>query len=97
MLTNVNYMEGSNYNLASLARMLQDGWEMFGDDECITITKGDASIVFDIVIPTANGAIYAEYFKQNNDIGAGAISKEVVMNIEKAHRLLGHENEVATR
>ena len=58
-VTNCRNNPKANFNLLSLTKLLKDGWQMAGDDESITMSKGPTSIKFDIVIPTQNGAIYA--------------------------------------
>ena len=95
-------MKDCNYNLCSLAKMLQNGWKMSGDAKAITMTKGSMTIVFDIIIPTKNEALQYACFKRtgevNNDkILSGATGKSNQMSIEKAHQLIRHCNENATQ
>ena len=54
-------------------------------------------IKFDIVIPTAKGAIIACRFIRDSNINATSTETGVRMGIEKAHRLLGHGDENSTR
>ena len=60
----VSYMKGCNYNLCSLSKMLQDGWKMSGNTKAITMRRGSMEIIFDIIIPTKNGALYCACFKR---------------------------------
>jgi hypothetical protein len=81
---------------------------MHGDKESIKLTKGNAVICFDIVIPTAKGAIYAMYFKQGEEVANMATDnmteeaivpaqKQVRMTIMQAHSQFGHAHEDAVR
>jgi hypothetical protein len=45
--------------------MLRKGWQLQGDNESITISKGEMTIVFDIKIPTKKGMLYAIRVKQD--------------------------------
>ena len=86
-------MKGYNYNLCSLSKMLQSGWKMSGNAKAITMRKGSMVIIFDIIIPTKNGALYCACFKRtggsnNDEIASGAIGKGTQMSIDKAHQLL---------
>ena len=60
----VSYMKGCNYNLCSLFKMLQSGWKMSGNAKAITMRKGSMVIVFVIIIPTNNEALYCACFKR---------------------------------
>ena len=97
-LTDVSFNEGLNFNLLSLSRMLVQGWKISsGNASGIQIQKGENVIKFDIVIPTAKGAIIACRFIRDSDINATSTETGVRMGIEKAHRLLGHGDENSTR
>ena len=110
-MVDVTYLPGGHFNLFSCSRLTQEGWTMHGDKSCIKMTKGKASICFDIVIPTAKGAIYAMYFKREmkkavdvNDVSSTAIAQEQApeqrsktMTIMQAHNRLGHAHEDAIR
>jgi len=62
----------------------------------VDISKGD-KIEFNIVIPTAKGAIFACRFLWNEDLAGVSTDAGSKMNIQKAHRLLGHGNKESTR
>ena len=98
-LTDVNYNDRYNFNLISLTRLLVNGWKVTkGDKSGITVGNKDGSeINFDIVIPTVRGAIFACRFIRDADTGAVSTDAGTTMNIEKAHRLLGHGDEESTR
>ena len=95
-------IQDGQFNLCSLTRLMKDGWKLNGDDKKIWLTKGDRKIVFDIVIPTTKGAIFAIYIKRDgmNDNGTALVAnddRKVVMNIQQAHDKLGHDSEARTR
>ena len=98
-LTDVNYNPKYNFNLMSLTRLLMNGWRITrGDKTGITIRNvNESEITFDIVILTVRGAIFACRFIRDADINAVSTDVGVRMNIEKAHRLLGHGDEESTR
>ena len=75
-----------------------NGWRITrGDKTGITIRNvNESEITFDIVIPTVRGAIFACRFIRDADINAASTDVGVRMNIEKAHRLLGHGDEEST-
>ena len=54
-------------------------------------------INFDIVIPTAHGAIFACRFVRDADVCAACTDVGTKMNIQKAHGLLGHGDKESTR
>ena len=67
-MKDVTYLPGGVFNLFSCSRLQQEGWIMHGDKEAIKLTKDGATICFDIVIPTAKGAVYAMYFKRGGEV-----------------------------
>lgn len=107
IMQDVAYLPSIKFNLFSCSKLQQDGWTMIGTKDEIKMTKGQAQIVFDIVIPTAKGAIYAVYFKRNQQSGEVANMaaqdsgqepyKKPHMTIMQAHSRFGHANEEATR
>ena len=97
---NVSYLENGNYNLCSLSRMMQEGWSMYGGDNGIEMTKENEIIRFDIIVKMAKGALYCGYFAREDGELAAVETGEtprVSMNVKRAHMLLGHCNEEATR
>ena len=99
ILKDVGFNKSLNFNLMSLTRMLVNGWHIVkGDENGIKIGNKKGEIVsFDIVVKTARGAIFACRFLRNKEIGGVSAEKEMVLNIQKAHALLGHGNEEDTR
>lgn len=98
MFKDVSYLKGANYNLCSIASMLQNGWKLSGDSTMLKLNKGGDEILFDIVIKTTKGALYCGYFERTtatevNNIATGQIN----INVQRAHQVLGHNNETATR
>ena len=98
-LMEVNYNPKYNFNLLSLTRLLMNGWRITsGDKTGITIKNvNESEITFDIVILTVCGAIFACRFIQDADINAASTDVGVRLNIEKAHRLLGHGDKELTQ
>lgn len=99
-LTEVSVNQKYNFNLFSLTRLLTRGWHIArGDASSIVIEDKDGNrIVFDIVIRTARGAIYATRFiRETSEVSAVGTEAGTVMNINKAHALLGHSNEDTVR
>ena len=91
-LTDVNYSKKFNYNLFSAARCLKNGWTMTGDREGITLIhpNGGHKLVFDIVIPTKNGALFATMLKKDIEIANTQVEKPQTMTLLQAHNKLGH-------
>ena len=98
-LTDVNYNEKLNFNLISLTWLLCSGWSITsGDAASIIHTHGNGGVInFDIMIPTACGAIFACQFVRDADVCAACTAVGTKMNIQKAHRLLGHGDEESMR
>ena len=87
----------AGYNLFSITKRLDDGWELKGNSQAIWIEKGVHKVVFDIKIKTPKGAIFAVYFKR--DLGEGGEVAAVMADQKKkisadvAHGLMGHMND----
>ena len=45
--------------------MMKEDWKLNGDKEKIWLSKGNMNIIFDIVIPTPTGSLYAMYMKRD--------------------------------
>ncbi len=67
-LTDVCHLQGSNLNLLSLSRILNQGWKMAATEDSIIMRKGALKICFDLVIPTKHGALYCDYFKYTGEV-----------------------------
>lgn len=99
-LTDCNYNPGLNFNLISLTRMLRKGgWKIVkGDHMGIVIEHPNGGdINFDVVIETPKGAIYACRFIRTAEVATVNTEAGTTMNVHKAHGLLGHIGEEATR
>ena len=102
-LRDVSYNPKYNFNLCSLTKLLQNGWALSGNQHMIVAEKDGIQIKFDIVIPTASGAIYAGRFRRRSMELAAASgdattnNKVHKTNITTLHALLGHSNEDANR
>ncbi len=98
-LTDVNHNEKLNFNLISLTCLLCSGWSIAsGNATGIILRNGSCGVInFDIVIPTARGAIFACRFIRDADVCAACTDVGTKMNIQKAHDLLGHGDEESTR
>jgi hypothetical protein len=73
---------------------------LHGDSNGITFTKGDKTIVFDIVIPTPKGAVFTMYFKPNNkaELANPSVTESgQSLSIQQAHIKYAHANEEDTR
>ena len=53
----------SFFDLFSMTKMMKMGWNLIGENTMFKLTKGKCESKFDIVIPMANGAVYAMYVK----------------------------------
>jgi hypothetical protein len=65
-MTDVSYILEYNFNMFSLSRCLQSGWKMTGGKSFIKAISPDGKqeILFNIVIQTPQGAIYANMMRQ---------------------------------
>ena len=45
-------------------KMLKEGWQLGGNKNYLTITKGERKVWFDIVILTKQGLLFTMYHKQ---------------------------------
>ena len=96
-LDDVKYNPTYNFNLLSLTKMMAKGWKVEGTEDMFIASKDGQVIKFDIKVHTATGTIYACRYVRNTDISAASTAHGTTMNIQKAHELLGHSNEDATR
>ena len=71
-LTDVAYLPTSKFNLFSVTKLQREGWILHGDTKQIKLTKGNNSVVFDIIIDTPKGAIFAMYLKRNTELASAA-------------------------
>jgi predicted Zn-dependent protease len=78
IMEGVNYSSEYNFNLFSISKSLKKGWKLNGHTNCITLTSpsGDSNIIFDIVIPTAQGCIFATMLVRDSEITATNVKTE---------------------
>jgi hypothetical protein len=94
-ISEVALTKGTPFNLFSLTKLMTQGWTLGGDGtKGITLTKQNNVLSFDIPIETPKGIVYAMYVRRS-EVAAPALS--TTTSIEKAHKLLGHQSEDATR
>ena len=99
-LKGVSYSNQYNFNLFSISRVVEQGWKLSGDKECLTLVSpcGQAEIKFDIVIKTARGCIFATLLSRVTDVAAANVTKsmkpdkpkKVNITLREAHAKLGH-------
>jgi len=98
ILTKCRYKD--NVNLLSLTKLLMDRWNMTGHKHVIIMRNGNAEISFDLVIKTLREIIFTAYLKRRNTSeqqGGMAVLEGSNISAEKAHDLMGHSHEDATR
>ena len=97
LIKDMVYSPGSEFNLFSLTKRLDDEWILGGNKKCIWISQGNKKIVFDIKIVTPKGAIFAAYFKRkmrkSEKVAAVMADKRREITAEAAHGLVGHIND----
>ena len=100
VLQDCSFSKEHNFNLLSMSRLLHtQGWKItHGDKSLICIENGKGGVInFDIVVPTAKGAVYACKFVQGAEIASACTATGVCMNINMAHCQLGHRNKDSIR
>lgn len=94
-ITEVALIKNTPFNLFSLTKMMKQGWALSGDKlNGIALSKDGHVVKFDIPIDTPEGIVFAMCAKRTE---VSAVAVNAPMNIDKAHRLLGHQSEEATR
>ena len=88
------------FNLFSCTKMMQEGRTLGGDKNSIWLTKDEKKIVFDILINTKKGVVFAAFIRR--EIGASGIaesSTSILLNksYTDAHDALAHIGEADTR
>lgn len=64
-LTHVAYSPNMKFNLCSLSKLCQDGWEMKGNKEFLVMEKNNQKIKFDIKVNIATGVVYCMYLQRD--------------------------------
>jgi hypothetical protein len=98
----VTLILGGRFNLFSISKLQIEGWIMHRVKNGIMLTKGDKTIVFDIVIPTPKGAVFAMYFKRTLATGTEIANPSVTaegttLSVKQVHVKYVHANEDHTR
>jgi hypothetical protein len=93
MLQHVAHSPKMKFNLSSLSRLIQDGWNLKGNSELIWVEKDEMKLKFDIKITTALGVVCCMYLQRNNEIDNPA----VLYNMVEALECLGNLYMDATR
>ena len=81
------------YNLFSITSLLKEGWALAGSKDCLTLTKEDQKILFDICIPTSKGLIFAMYIRRDTELAGVSTDGKTKMSVAQAHNMhnrLGH-------
>lgn len=92
-ITGVSFNPKFNFNLFSAARCLSQGWTMYGSKKDITLTSpcGTHKIVFDIVVHTPKGAIFATMLKRQQEFANAEVESTLrPISLKEAHAKLGH-------
>jgi hypothetical protein len=92
-LTHVAHSPNMKFNLCSLSKLCQDGWEMKGNKDFLVMERNKQTIKFDIKVTTATGVVYCMYLQHDEEIANTAVE----YSINQAHERLGHSHEDATR
>ena len=97
-IQNVSILPNGQFNLFSISQMLNKGWKLAGDNDKITISKGDLDLHFDIKIPTARGMLFGiRIFRSQEILGVAGDKSSVKIAVNEAHELLGHMSFPTTR
>ena len=76
VLREVSFMPKGRFNLFSVTRLQKDGWILGGDRSSIWLTKGNSKIVFDIIIPTRKGMLFAVYLERHGEVAAAGVTSQ---------------------
>jgi hypothetical protein len=97
-MKDVTTIPGGKFSLFSVSKMIKEGWELVGGSKtAIWLVRNKMKVVFDVVIPTPKGVLFASYLKQRDDIGGAVQDTSVKMSLVQAHDKLGHMSEDTTR
>ena len=90
------------YNMFSMTKMMRQGWILGCNKEAMWLSKGKNKLVFDIVMPTAEGCVFAIYMtrKRNEELANAVTDWESAIKpitMQQAHDRLGHMSKQATK
>ena len=92
-MTDVSYNASYNFNLFSVSRCLVNGWTVTGDKTHVKLVSpcNTKSILFDLVVQTPKGAVYATVLQRHIEVANVSVTREqVVLTLAQAHCKLGH-------
>jgi hypothetical protein len=99
-LSSVAYVPTSPFNLISTGDKAKSGWTTVIKQNEAYMTKGGLKVVFDIVVDTKHGRLFAIKLKRHvgqdvtmlkaTEVGT---KKGITMNVKQAHDRLGHPSE----
>jgi hypothetical protein len=92
-LMHVAHSPNMKFNLCSLSKLCQGGWEMKGNKKKLVMENNNQKIKFDIKVTTATCVVYCMYLQRYEEIANAAVE----YSINQAHERLGHSHEDATR
>jgi hypothetical protein len=97
-LDNVHYVPNQAINLFSLTKAMNNGWTVHGNDDGISISKGDLKINFDIKIPTAKGFLMAGYINRKAvEMAVMNVPRRATKSAMVAHTRLEHSSKTKTK
>jgi len=82
-MKDVTYLPTGHFNLFSVTKLTKDGWKLHADLKQLWLTKDQNKTVFDIVIPTPKGMLYAMYLKCDVDIAGISADVKVKMTCSR--------------
>lgn len=88
VLTDVLYMEGLTCNIISVTRMLKKGFKIIGDQNSLTLTKCDTTIIEKNKFLTQNGFLFGLKVLNSNSLN--------LIGYDSLHKKLGHPGKVST-
>jgi hypothetical protein len=89
-LKDVLYMPGNAFNLLSVSKLIDGGWEVSGNKSGYVITKNGVQLVFDIAVQMPSTTLWAMYLKRSGTVVG---TETGAMTIDQAHNKLGHCND----
>ena len=97
VIENVKLVPTQKFNLFSTTKLQTKGWQLGGNKNSMWLEKDNKKIVFDIMLKTEEGVLFAMYFKRDTEIAGATIDTKTKMSVMTAHEKLGHCSEELTR
>ena len=97
VIENVKLVPTQKFNLFSTTKLQTKGWQLGGNNNSMWLEKDNKKIVFDIMLKTEEGVLFAMYFKRDTEIAGATIDTKTKMSVMTAHEKLGHCSEELTR